>query len=114
MSETDDDIVEVYSAADVTEAYFLRDLLADQGIQSQVVGDALPNLPPGQESAPRLWVHRRDESRAKNVLEEYERRQRAPHPFSDARDAWKCPNCGELVEADFDLCWNCQTPRKEY
>lgn len=25
---------------------------------------------------------------------------------------WKCPNCGESIEADFDLCWNCGTTRK--
>lgn len=21
---------------------------------------------------------------------------------------WKCPGCGEDVEDDFDVCWNCQ------
>jgi len=24
---------------------------------------------------------------------------------------WKCSNCGESIEADFDLCWNCGTSR---
>lgn len=24
---------------------------------------------------------------------------------------WKCPNCGESIEAEFDLCWNCGTSR---
>jgi hypothetical protein len=114
MSENEEDIVEVYSAANVTEAHFLRDLLTEQGIEAQVVGESLPSLPPGQESAPRLWVHRRDEQRAQAMLEEYERRQQAPHPDAEPRNAWKCPTCGELVEADFELCWNCQTPRKEY
>lgn len=21
---------------------------------------------------------------------------------------WKCKNCGEMIESDFDVCWNCQ------
>jgi hypothetical protein len=23
--------------------------------------------------------------------------------------SWQCPNCGELVEAGFEICWNCGT-----
>jgi len=23
-------------------------------------------------------------------------------------DYWKCPNCGQTVEMNFDACWNCQ------
>jgi len=26
---------------------------------------------------------------------------------------WKCPKCNELVEVEFDVCWNCQTERPE-
>jgi|GEM_PF-2177916 len=26
-------------------------------------------------------------------------------------DYWKCPKCGETVEMDFEVCWNCQNPR---
>ena len=26
-------------------------------------------------------------------------------------DYWKCPKCGETVEMNFDICWNCQTSR---
>ncbi len=25
---------------------------------------------------------------------------------------WRCPRCGEDVPGHFELCWNCQTPRK--
>jgi predicted amidophosphoribosyltransferase len=24
---------------------------------------------------------------------------------------WKCPSCGERVEDDFEMCWNCQTEK---
>jgi hypothetical protein len=26
---------------------------------------------------------------------------------------WKCPSCHELVEKDFDICWNCQAVKPE-
>lgn len=26
---------------------------------------------------------------------------------------WKCKNCGEQVESNFEVCWNCQTARGE-
>lgn len=119
MSDIEEDIVEVYSAADITEAYFLRDVLGDAGIATRVVGDTLTGmLPPGEETAPRLWVFRKDEARAREIVEEFERVHQRPrldderNPVSAA--TWTCPTCGEPVDADFELCWNCQTPRKEY
>jgi len=116
MSDEEEDIVEVYSAADITEAYFLRDVLGDAGISARVVGDSLTGmLPPGEETAPRLWVFRADEARSREIVKEYERVHRQPHLDDDRpAETWKCPTCGELVEADFELCWNCQTPRKAY
>lgn len=119
MSESDDEIVEVYSAADLAEAALLRDLLEDAGIRARIVGDQLQGavgmLPPGEETAPKLWVFHADEGRARDLLGEYERRHNAPHPDDDTPAAtWECPTCGEEVEADFELCWNCQTPRKPY
>jgi hypothetical protein len=26
---------------------------------------------------------------------------------------WKCPSCHQLVEMEFAVCWNCQTPMPE-
>lgn len=114
MNPAEDDIVEVYSAADLAEAHFLRDMLGDAGIEASVVGDTLTNMIPlGEETAPRVWVHRRDEDRARAALAGYERKHRAPHPDDAPEAVWICPSCGESVEADFDVCWNCQTPRSK-
>ena len=111
----DDEIVEVYSVGDLGQAYFLRDLLADHGIEARVVGDRITTglgFPPVGESAPCIWVHRRDELPARQFLAEWEKNNAKPHPDEDApRPAWKCPACGELVEQDFEICWNCQTSR---
>ena len=29
----------------------------------------------------------------------------------DEKTPWKCPQCGEPLEAQFEACWNCGTPR---
>lgn len=107
----DDEIVEVYSAQDLGQAHFLRDMLADQGIEARVVAETGLGLPPLGESAPCVWVHRADEARARELLADWEKSHARLRPGEDPRPAWKCPACGELVEQDFDVCWNCQTPR---
>lgn len=110
-----EDIVEVYSAADLGEAYFLRDRLEEAGIAARVVGDTLTGMIPlGEETAPRVWVFRRDETRAREFIAEYEQGHRRPHADDQPAEMWRCPNCGEEVETDLDLCWNCQTPRKPW
>lgn len=109
------EIVEVYTAADVSQAYFLRDMLRDAGIGAEVVGEALlSGVPVGEATAPRLWVKQGDEERARQLLAEWEKVQQRPHPDDVPAETWKCSTCGEEVEADFDLCWNCQTPRKPW
>lgn len=29
------------------------------------------------------------------------------------RDRWTCPKCGSRIPGNFDICWNCETPREE-
>jgi hypothetical protein len=56
-----------------------------------------------------------DAPRARQLMKDYEASHARPHPDEDVpEETWTCPSCGEQVEADFDLCWNCQTPRKPY
>lgn len=109
----DAEIANVYCAQNVTEAEFLRNILADAGIEARVTGQgtiftgALQN----EEGIPCLWVRHADESRAREILDDYTRRRNVARPDEDRRPAWKCATCGELVEEDFELCWNCQNPR---
>ncbi|HLJ12108.1 MAG TPA: DUF2007 domain-containing protein [Planctomycetaceae bacterium] len=113
----DDEIVEVYSAADLAQAYFLRTLLGNEGIEARVVGDKISTglgLPPVGETAPCLWVRKTDEAKARELLAEFERVHARPHPENEPRSTWKCTACGEMVDDELDLCWNCQNPRKPY
>ncbi|SRR5690554_4317334 len=47
-----------------------------------------------------LWVNREDEERARVVLNELVHRR-------ETRESWTCPNCGEVLEPQFEACWNC-------
>jgi hypothetical protein len=43
------------------------------------------------------------DSRVEKLLEEL------PDPRIEREKYWKCPSCGESVELDLPVCWNCQT-----
>jgi hypothetical protein len=66
-------IVELCSAANTVEAYAIRALLEEAGIQTCVVGDSLGNaaggLPLGETTAPRVWVREEDVARAREVID---------------------------------------------
>jgi hypothetical protein len=111
------DAVNVYLARDLLEAEFLHNLLTDAGIESFVIGGAtaiLAEVIPLAARAPCLWVRQADETRAREFLADYERRRREPHSNDESTTTWKCGVCGELVDDEFDLCWNCQNPRRPY
>ena len=57
-------------------------------------------------SAPGLFVHEKDFDRAGELLEQF-----SNQPGASPKGTWICPHCGESVEEQFDVCWNCETPR---
>ena len=115
-----DDPVEVYAAKDTTEAYFLRNLLADAGIEAIVVGEPLGGVlgdVPFQAAAPRLWVRQADQERARAVVEEFGRRliERSAAPpgsgdlVSDEQPVSEpfCYHCGQAVQVGQSPCPAC-------
>ena len=86
--------VEVYAAGTMAEAQFVRNLLADAGIEATVVGEplgmAVGELPP-LVATPRIWVRAGDAERARPVVEEYDRRR------SGGRATPFCYHCGQAV-----------------
>jgi hypothetical protein len=111
---------QIYSARDSMDAHFLQGLLAEEGIEAVIQGEALEevwgDVPISQRTIPTLWVRPEDLEKAKPVVEEYERRrwQAANEAVdSQARPTWKCPRCGEEIEEQFTACWHCNTKRPE-
>ena len=109
-----DQVVDVYVAANGPQAHFLRGLLADAGIDARVVGDALQAAGYNTVTPPHLWVRADQVEAAREVLTDWEAQSHQPPHEDRAPPTWDCPTCGAEVDADFDLCWQCQTPRKPY
>jgi hypothetical protein len=68
----DSDIVEIYSAANSFEAYAMANALKAAGVKARVVGDILGTaaggLGFGMPCAPKVWVLKDDEARARELL----------------------------------------------
>src|SRR3954463_16411606 len=100
----------LYSAGTALEAHDLRFYLAAHGIEAKVFGDnnawegAFAFTP---QSAPGVFVSKADLDAASKVLEEFLNRA----PIAKVEGQWTCPSCNEHVEAQFDQCWNCESPR---
>ncbi len=97
-------MMKVYEAGDRIDAQLCHDYLADRGVRTHVQGmdllSAAGELPPDLPVS--VWVvDDRDYRLALDLVEEY----RAPMP-AEARE-WRCSRCGELIEAQFSICWNC-------
>jgi hypothetical protein len=72
----------VFVAHDPIEAHFIKDLLIRDGIEAEVLGDALFGLRPeigfGSDNLPAVWIA--NDARVKDALEliaEYERDKKA-------------------------------------
>ena len=115
-----EDPVSVYSARDTQEAHFVRNLLADAGIEAKVVGDTLQTLVgevPFQINTPQVWVHRNDLEQARPIVEEYEqhlieRVEGQSEPGASRADDEPptepfCYHCGQPVQAGQSPCPAC-------
>ena len=101
---------QVYEARDSMEAHFIRQALEAEQIDAVVQGENLAvvqGLIP--ETTPSVWVNDADIDRAMEVISRLPKGQEAvSHPAG-----WKCPKCGETVEGQFDVCWNCGETRPQ-
>jgi hypothetical protein len=98
----------VYSVKDDSVIEIIRNLLAQEGIETTVLNVSTGSLlgeVPFFSAAPEIWILRdEDEPRARAIVGDYE-----SGAIQDqlTREPWKCPRCGELVEGQFTECWNC-------
>jgi hypothetical protein len=102
----------LYQARDSLEAQMLRDRLQAQHIPAVVLGDGLLGAA-GELPAlvfPTVWVvESRDLLPAERVLADF---LRAPASV-EGDQAWDCPGCGERIDAEFSLCWQCGRARPD-
>ena len=103
----------VFVAQHPTEAHMVVGLLASRGIGAEVHGESLfsvrGEVPVTPATLPTVWVlNDTDAESARAIL-----RDRGPssEPGLGAEQPWKCGHCGEMVDPQFDMCWNCGNPR---
>jgi hypothetical protein len=98
-----------YQARDELEAQLLIDYLRSSHIQATMLGRYQSGAAGELSALSYPWVYLlegRDLARAQALLEEFRSR-----PGDSALRAWDCPQCGNRIEAQFDLCWHCGTGR---
>ena len=101
-------MVEVYWAHNAQDAQFVAGVLKAEGIHAVVLGEMLAGATDGvfaPAAAPRVWVATSDEQRALAAIAAWQQER------GDESEPWTCGNCGEPVEGNFDICWNCESPR---
>ena len=120
MSESDDPVV-VYTGT-AWQAEQLLGLLENAGVESflrdEVMGriDA-PALAAGAFGAVKVVVTRENVLRAEEILRDFGGGSGVPVvttvPASELPPLppWVCVHCGEQVEGQFDVCWNCGAAR---
>jgi len=100
---------QVYLAENPIEAHMVVDLLQAQGIEAVVQGEhifAIRGAVP--ISYPTVCVlDDADYDRARALALEYDR---GAFPEGE-REPWTCAQCGEQIEGNFDLCWQCGAER---
>jgi hypothetical protein len=90
-SMDDENIVEIYSAANSVEAYAVVNALETAGIKAHVVGDFLENafagLQLGPTKAQSVWVLKQDEARARELLEKFKTEAASPPDDSKSSES---------------------------
>lgn len=100
-------MVKIYSAPVGANVHNLANVLEGHGIACQIRGEerrsVIGELPP-HECWPELWVQEDQAAEARKII--------AAANVSD-QPGWTCSNCGEELEGQFDVCWQCGTERAQ-
>jgi hypothetical protein len=98
----------VHSAFTLFEASLAKQLLEREGILCFLRNEVLGRIPgPKDDYSPEVWVQDdADAARATEILRAWQSGEVSGEP-------WTCPECREQIEAQFDACWNCETPRPD-
>ena len=93
----------IYTAYNSMLVTNIRNLLEVAGIECEAKNLLLAGGAgdiPLNEVWPELWVDDSDFERATLIVKE-------ALADKSGLPRWQCPKCGEWVEGQFELCWNC-------
>lgn len=98
----------VYTAESVVQVTHIKNVLESAGLQAELRNHRLlggVGEIPFLETWPELWVAALDVDRARELIEE------AVHGDASGHSPWSCVGCGEHVEGQFAVCWQCGRER---
>lgn len=94
----------IYSTQNRVMLYLLQSKLSVSGINCMIRNEEPPaagEIPP-MLAWPELWVL--DDGQYATALQIIQ--EELTH-HSESKKKWLCPQCGEKLEGQFDVCWNC-------
>jgi hypothetical protein len=100
-----------FAFGDNVQLELLKSVLERSRIEYLAKGEnmfAIAGGVPFTECYPELWiVDDSDFARARKLLNVW------LEPSADVPASWRCENCKELIEGQFDLCWRCEALRPD-
>jgi len=98
---------EVFTSQDFTQVGYYKSILDEAGISSFVRNENSGNpAASGAQFLPTLCViEDTDYDEAIRILKSQQYKEATP--VAD----WTCPSCSEKNPGNFELCWNCNSPR---
>ena len=104
------ELIRVYTARTIAMVGHIKNVLEASGIpcflRNEFLSAGFGELHPPSECWPEVWVtNDSDAERALELLSE------STPDREPAEGPWRCPRCGEEVDAIFAECWNCGAER---
>lgn len=100
----------IFSSPDLGLLNLLKSQLETRGILGFIKNEFPPaagEVPPIL-AEPELWIFEEKYSdEATGILHDLLKKS------SHSAEIWKCQNCGELLEGQFELCWKCGNSRED-
>jgi hypothetical protein len=100
----------VYSHPDLSIIHLLRNALENAGIRAIVRGEYgafMVGAGTGIDAWNELWIA--DADRTTEAIRLFQ--TQTDEGEAAVRTPWTCASCGEELEGQFAVCWNCDTPR---
>ena len=96
----------VYISVAEWDAPMLRDILVSQGIDA-IVEERFEVYESGGDRV--LILNDADEPRALEIVRDFRTSTTGQQKGAATGWSWRCPQCREDVEPQFETCWNCGT-----
>ncbi|HEV3431665.1 MAG TPA: DUF2007 domain-containing protein [Paraburkholderia sp.] len=102
-------MLKLVRAPNVVIAQHWMNILATAGVPCELhnryLSGAMGEIP-AEQCAPEIWlVDDRDETLARRLIADA---TQGPKPGTPS---WRCPQCGETLEPQFTVCWQCGRER---